>query len=59
MSRDIQRIGMAARYSEAAVFNGVDDYRFDTGYGLLDAHGGYFARPSFYKRLAVRLGKVA
>lgn len=41
-----------------AVFNGVDDYRFDTGYGLLDAHGGYFARPSFYKRLAVRLGKV-
>ena len=23
MSRDIQRIGMAARYSEAAVFNGV------------------------------------
>ncbi|MGY6252392.1 lipase family protein [Paraburkholderia caledonica] len=37
------------------VFNGVDDYRFDTGYGLLDAHGGYFARPSFYKRLAIRL----
>jgi len=37
------------------VFNGVDDYRFDTGYGLLEAHGGYFARPSFYKRLAVRL----
>lgn len=37
------------------VFNGVDDYRFDTGYGLLDAHGGYFARPSFYKRLAARL----
>ncbi len=38
-----------------AVFSGVDDYRFDTGYGLLDAHGGYFARPSFYKRLAARL----
>lgn len=40
------------------VFNGVDDYRFDTGYGLLEAHGGYFARPSFYKRLAARLGQV-
>ncbi|AEL07779.1 hypothetical protein [Xanthomonas campestris] len=37
------------------VFDGPDDYRFDTGYGLLQAHGGYFARPSFYKRLAVRL----
>ena len=37
------------------VFSGPTDYRFDTGYGLLQAHGGYFARPSFYKRLAVRL----
>lgn len=37
------------------VFDGPDDYRFDTGYGLLQAHGGYFARPSFYKRLAARL----
>lgn len=37
------------------VFKGVEDYKFDTGYGLLEAHGGYFARPSFYKRLAVRL----
>ncbi|WP_423174504.1 hypothetical protein [Stenotrophomonas maltophilia] len=39
------------------VFKGVDDYRFDTGYGLLDAHGGYFSRPSFYKHLAIRLNK--
>jgi len=38
-----------------AVFKGVEDYRFDTGYGLLQAHGGYFARPSFYRRLASRL----
>jgi hypothetical protein len=45
-------------FRAASVFRGVDDYRFDTGYGLLDAHGGYFARPSFYKRLAARLGKV-
>jgi len=39
------------------VFNGPEDYRFDTGYGLLQAHGGYFARPSFYKRLAEQLNK--
>jgi hypothetical protein len=37
------------------VFAGPTDYRFDTGYSLLQAHGGYFARPSFYKRLAARL----
>lgn len=37
------------------VFAGPTDYRYDTGYGLLQAHGGYFARPSFYKRLAARL----
>ncbi len=37
------------------VFNGVKDYKFDTGYGALEAHGGYFARPSFYKRLALSL----
>jgi hypothetical protein len=40
------------------VFQGVVDYRFDTGYGLAGAHGGYFNRPSFYKRLAVRLNEV-
>lgn len=39
------------------VFNGVKDYRFDTGYGLSGAHGGYFSRPSFYKRLAARLNE--
>lgn len=37
------------------VFNGVKDYKYDTGYGLLEAHGGYFSRPSFYKRLAKHL----
>ncbi|OZY86066.1 hypothetical protein CBP51_03270 [Cellvibrio mixtus] len=39
----------------SGVFDGVDDYRFDTGYGILASHGGYFERPSFYKRLAARL----
>lgn len=42
-----------------AVFNGVTDYRFNTGYGLLDAHGGYFVRPSFYKRLAIRINEMS
>lgn len=42
-------------FRAATVFDGPDDYRFDTGYGLLQSHGGYFARPSFYKRLAARL----
>jgi len=43
-------------FRATGVFDGPADYRFDTGYGLLQAHGGYFERPSFYKRLAVRLG---
>lgn len=37
------------------VFLDAEDYKFDTGYGLLGAHGGYFLSPSFYKRLAVRV----
>ncbi|MDR2265040.1 MAG: alpha/beta fold hydrolase [Enterobacter asburiae] len=40
------------------VFLDVEDYKFDTGYGLLGAHGGYFLRPSFYKRLAKRALEV-
>jgi hypothetical protein len=43
-------------FRASLVFNDAADYQFDTGYGLLEAHGGYFARPSFYKRLAVRIG---
>jgi hypothetical protein len=42
-------------FRASTVFEGPDDYRFDTGYGLLEAHGGYFSRPSFYRRLAKRL----
>ncbi|MFC3626716.1 esterase/lipase family protein [Vogesella amnigena] len=37
------------------VFHDAEDYKFDTGYGLLGAHGGYFLSPSFYKRLAMRI----
>lgn len=37
------------------VFLDAEDYKFDTGYGLLGAHGGYFLSPSFYRRLAKRI----
>jgi len=42
-------------YATTGVFEGVSDYEFKTGYGLLAAHGGYFKRPSFYTRLVKRL----
>lgn len=37
------------------VFTDTSDFAYDTGYSSLSAHGGYFLRPSFYKRLADRL----
>lgn len=37
------------------VFADSSDFAYDTGYGSLSAHSGYFMRPSFYKRLAARL----
>jgi hypothetical protein len=37
------------------VFADTTDFAYDTGYGSVSAHGGYFMRPSFYKRLAARL----
>lgn len=42
-------------YRVAPVFADADDFHYDTGYSTLQAHGGYFQRPSFYKRLAARL----
>lgn len=39
------------------IFDGVNDFHYDTGYSSLSAHGGYFMRPSFYKRLALRLSQ--
>ncbi len=45
-------------FKAATVFKGPTDYRFDTGYGLLQSHSGYFARPSFYKRLGARLAAL-
>ena len=40
------------------VFSGVKDYIYDTGFGLMEAHSGYFRRPSFYRRLADRLSQI-
>lgn len=37
------------------VFAGVVDYQYDTGEGLIAAHGAYFTRPSFHRRLAKRM----
>lgn len=37
------------------VFDGATDCCYDTGYDSLQAHGGYFLRPSFYRRLAAWL----
>jgi hypothetical protein len=42
-------------FATTGVFEGSSDFSFDTGYGVFSAHGGYFERPSFYKRLAMRL----
>ena len=42
-------------FATSRVFEDSNDFSFDTGYGVFSAHGGYFERPSFYKRLAVRL----
>ncbi len=37
------------------IFTGVDDEPFDSGMSLLEAHGGYLKRPSFYRRFAAKL----
>ena len=37
------------------VFEGVKDFQYETGYGTMSAHSGYFRRPSFYERLGERL----
>jgi hypothetical protein len=43
-------------FAAEKIFNGVKDYQYSTGKGVLAAHSTYFIRPSFYDRLATRLG---
>lgn len=37
------------------VFEGVRDQQYDTGYGLVFAHTGFLARPSFFEAIAAKL----
>jgi hypothetical protein len=39
----------------APFFEGVLDFGYDTKIDLFEAHSAYFKRPSFYKRLEIRL----
>jgi hypothetical protein len=42
-------------YTVRDIFEGADDGNFDSGMSLVEAHGGYLACPSFYRRLADKL----
>jgi pimeloyl-ACP methyl ester carboxylesterase len=46
----------ALAFAAEGIFDGVEDFRYRTGKGLVKAHSSYFGRPSFYVRLAARLG---
>lgn len=37
------------------IFDGVEDFDFSSGVGLLDAHTAYFKRPKFFERLSSRV----
>lgn len=43
-------------FAASRIFDSVDDYSYSTGKGVVKAHGSYFVMPSFYRRLAARLG---
>lgn len=43
-------------FATEKIFDGVKDFQYSTGKGVLAAHSTYFIRPSFYDRLAIRLG---
>lgn len=42
-------------FAAEGVFDGVSDFSYVTGQGLVGAHIGYFSMPSFHRRLAERL----
>lgn len=42
-------------YTGKPMFDGIDDEAYDSGMFLLQAHGGYLARPSFYQRFARKI----
>ena len=45
-------------YTGERIFDGVDDESYDSGMGLMGAHGGYLQRPSFYRKLAAKIGQA-
>ncbi len=49
--------GVFESFRAEGVFRGVKDFQYETGYGAMSAHSGYFQRPSFYERLGERLAQ--
>ena len=45
-------------FSAEDIIEGIDDESYDSGNSLLAAHGGYFERPSFYRRFAKKLDRA-
>ena len=43
-------------FAASKIFDGAQDFAYSTGTGVVKAHGSYFVRPSFYRRLAERIG---
>jgi len=39
-------------YTGGQIFEGIDDEEFVSGMSVLSAHGGYLARPNFFRRFA-------
>jgi len=42
-------------YSAKGIFEGVEDAVYNTGMFLVEAHGGYLVRPSFFRQFAAKL----
>jgi hypothetical protein len=42
-------------YTADPIFDGVDDESYSSGVSLIQAHGEYLQRPSFYRRFAAKL----
>ena len=45
-------------FAAAPIFEGVEDFAFDSITGVASAHTTYFARPQFYARFRKRLGEL-
>lgn len=45
-------------FAASRVFYGVKDFKYSTGESLLHAHSSYFIRPSFQRRVGLRIKEV-